>query len=310
MELFDFAYRFPTTIEEIDKFDGKEFEIFLFHFFKEMNFHPRLTDDTNDKGIDLIIRIEENGNIRHIGVQAKRWKSKVGAEEIRSMLDGKEHYNLTELWIVTTSDLTSAAITTAMNNRIQILKRDKVIDFLNVLKSKNVKFKESPKVDKVIGISPNEFDPLFILLKNLRRDIAREQKLSAVYMVFNNQTIQDIIDKKPKTLEDLKGVYGLGEAKINSFGTRIIDLLAQHETDQLAEDFLKTLRIKIMKFNKLSKLDDVFTNEDIIRLAKIMPESMIELENVKVLDTSRLRLFGDYLVNSIKKFKEPEHSMK
>lgn len=29
--------------------------------------------------------------IKNVGVQAKRWKAKVGADEIRTMLDGKEH---------------------------------------------------------------------------------------------------------------------------------------------------------------------------------------------------------------------------
>lgn len=49
MGLFDFSYDFPNTIEEVDRFSGKEFEVFLFEFFQVLDYHPRLTDATNDK---------------------------------------------------------------------------------------------------------------------------------------------------------------------------------------------------------------------------------------------------------------------
>lgn len=121
MNIFDFSYEFPSTIEELDKFNGKEFEIFLFKFFQELGYSTRMTDDTNDKGIDLIVKMPIEQGTKNVGIQAKRWKSKVGADEVRSMLDGREHYSLNEIWIVTTSDLTSAAKTTAMNNKIEII---------------------------------------------------------------------------------------------------------------------------------------------------------------------------------------------
>ena len=34
MGLFDFSYEFPNTIEEIDQFSGKDFEVFYLNFFK------------------------------------------------------------------------------------------------------------------------------------------------------------------------------------------------------------------------------------------------------------------------------------
>jgi HJR/Mrr/RecB family endonuclease len=73
MSLFDFAYEFPNTMEEIDRFTGKEFEVFLFEFFKVIEYHPRMTDDSNDKGIDLTIKQPSSDGAKAVGIQAKRW---------------------------------------------------------------------------------------------------------------------------------------------------------------------------------------------------------------------------------------------
>ena len=178
MGLFDFSYEFPNTIEEIDQFSGKDFEVFLFEFFQVLEYHPRLTDDSNDKGIDIIIKIPIENGFKNVGIQAKRWKSKVGADEIRSMLDGKDHYNLHEAWIITTSNLTSAAITTAKNNRIQILKRENVIQFLAELKKHdNVKFKKTiVEQEKMINEKEIIDNPLYNLLKELRKELAKKKE--------------------------------------------------------------------------------------------------------------------------------------
>lgn len=75
---FDNEYKFPSTIKEIDEFSGKEFEIFLFHYFDIKNCNPILTDDSGDRGIDIIIKY----NNEKIGIQAKRWKSYINSAEI------------------------------------------------------------------------------------------------------------------------------------------------------------------------------------------------------------------------------------
>jgi restriction system protein len=179
MNILEVSYFFPNTIEEIDEFSGKDFEEFLFHFFTVIGLDPRMTNDSDDKGIDLMIKRTADSEKRVIGIQAKRWKGNVGPNEIRKMLDGKNHYNLEELRIITTSKLTSSAKTTALNNHITILDRDRVEEFLQELKKKDdLQFRNIKKRTVSIKMNDNNKDEhhtsnyLVSRLKSLRIELS------------------------------------------------------------------------------------------------------------------------------------------
>lgn len=305
MSLFDFSYPFPSTIEELDRFTGKEFEVFLFEFFRVLGYNPRLTDDSNDKGIDLFIKIPEGDSIKNVGIQAKRWKSKVGALEIRNMLDGKAHYNLDEVWIVTTSDLTAAAITTAMNNRIEIINRDRVELFLEELKKYDVKFREKREIktkkDNKHKTSTTNLDEG---LRQLRIKIAKKYKISPLYNVFNNASLLELEKNQPKTLDALKKIRGFGEKKIALFGKDIIAYFknSDHKDFKASfEKFLKAERTKIAKYNNL-KPEAVFSDEVIVNMIENPPQKVADLENIASFDEENIKIFGEYLVRKIAVF--------
>jgi len=310
MQLFDFSYEFPNTIEEVDDFSGKDFEVFLFEFFKILNFEPRLTDDTNDKGIDLLIKVKEGNAVRNVGIQAKRWKSKVGADEIRTMLDGKEHYNLQEVWIITTSHLTSSAITTAKNNRIQILTRTDVMKFLEELKKhENVKFRKLSndkikKADKIKEINLDAEDdnnPLFEEFKKLRLALSKKHKIYPIYLIYNNSTIKDIIKFVPETKEELSKIEGLGEKKIATFGEDIIQVLKVYFENSVSKnqlDKLRVIRSKIISFNKLD--ENILCDNTLKSIVINKPKTIEELKSLEVISQEDLDIFGLYLVKQIK----------
>lgn len=304
MSIFDFSYEFPSTIEELDKFNGKDFEVFLFEFFKALGHKSRLTDDTYDKGIDLIVEVKNEDKIKRVGIQAKRWKSKVGANEIRSMLDGRDHYNLDEVWIVTTSHLTSAAITTAMNNRIEIINRERVKQFLVELsKIENIRFRKiKTKVVKPseTKVENSKNDDMFEELRTLRLEIAKKHKINPVYLVYNNATLEDLIDKKPKTVEELKKVKGFTDNNIETFGNEVIIFFKSkiNSIDELRKELIDTRR-KIASFNKLKNEFAAFNDVSLQELIKLMPVTKEELIKVKGMDKKKVELFGEYLVKTI-----------
>ncbi len=61
-------------------------------------------------------------------------------------------------------------------------------------------------------------------LRNWRWNISQERNLPA-YMIINNQTLADIVQKKPLTLDDLEDVHGLGPIKIMKYGEEILNLV-------------------------------------------------------------------------------------
>jgi len=318
MRLFDFSYSFPNTIEDIDKFSGKEFEVFLFEYFKITGCNPRLTNDTDDKGVDLMIdTLTPKGKKLKVGIQAKRWKGSIGAVEVRKMLDGKDHYNLDQLWIVSTSKLTSSATTTAKNHNIEVLNRDVVIDLLNDLKGmEDVKFMpiKKPKVieSKRDIIEKNNYkisSKLEMDLKELRKKIAKENNISKLYFVFNNKTLLDICDKLPLTKEELLSIKGIGPAKYDLFGIKLIEIISKHKNskkDQLSEEIIKnrtkfylSIRNRIRKYHSFDNVEDCFDNITLDELVNQMPKTLEELKNVKGFPQKNIKIFGEYLVNRI-----------
>lgn len=56
---------------------------------------------------------------------------------------------------------------------------------------------------------------------------AKEQNVKAFY-IFTNKTLEELIMKKPTTIEELKKINGIGETKINSFGEELINLIKSY----------------------------------------------------------------------------------
>jgi ATP-dependent DNA helicase RecQ len=74
--------------------------------------------------------------------------------------------------------------------------------------------------------SPLEADPLWNRLKSLRAQWAREAKQPA-YCIFSNQTLDDLARSRPRTPQALAGIKGLGPARLERYGTALLEAIAQ-----------------------------------------------------------------------------------
>jgi ATP-dependent DNA helicase RecQ len=76
--------------------------------------------------------------------------------------------------------------------------------------------------------SPGLIDkPLFKQLKTLRTEIAREKGLPP-YMVFSDKTLSEMARIKPETNEELLSVSGVGEKKLEVYGTRFLAAIREY----------------------------------------------------------------------------------
>jgi ATP-dependent DNA helicase RecQ len=62
---------------------------------------------------------------------------------------------------------------------------------------------------------------LFDRLRDLRRTIASELGVPA-YVVFGDRTLKELATRKPRTLDAMLGIHGIGEAKLEKFGRRFL----------------------------------------------------------------------------------------
>ena len=68
---------------------------------------------------------------------------------------------------------------------------------------------------------------LFEALRSWRRDRAAEQHVPP-YVIFHDATLADIARLRPKNKDELKGVSGVGQSKLQRYGTAVIELVRKH----------------------------------------------------------------------------------
>lgn len=75
-----------------------------------------------------------------------------------------------------------------------------------------------------------EQNALFLRLKELRIQIAREEQVPA-YIVFNDKTLVQMAIRRPSTKAQLLEIPGIGTRKLEKYGERFLEAL--NETDQV-----------------------------------------------------------------------------
>ncbi|KFZ27471.1 MAG: Ribonuclease D [Candidatus Izimaplasma bacterium HR2] len=331
----DFDY--PKSIKEVDEMTGEQFELFIFKYMKEYQGYEGELTEKNDYGVDIILWDKDNPTNR-FGVQCKRYgpKTVLGENELMKMQKGVKHYGLFDfdtkkpnLYLFTSAEqhqLTGRGLAYIVNEDIQTYYREDIIEFIKDLDEKlnrdvmqsnysNIAFETSKKKKG----SFKENTKFVSMLKKERMNISKYNKISPVYLVYNDKTIEDIINKKPTTLEKLLEVRGFDQKKVDLFGEYLVnrvrvfmklDPIKPQETEvaKVKQEeftlFLKETRKKIASYNKIDKLYNVFNNKTLEQIVEKVPKTESELLTITGIGPAKTELWGKYLVGEIKKFLE------
>ena len=82
---------------------------------------------------------------------------------------------------------------------------------------------------------------LFDLLRDLRLRLARERGVPP-YVIFHDTTLRDMVQRRPKTIDDLHEVYGVGARKAADFGDAFLDAIRTFSPAGMSGPFLAALR--------------------------------------------------------------------
>lgn len=77
------------------------------------------------------------------------------------------------------------------------------------------------RLGSAAGVMQDEDEPLFQRLRNLRMEIAREEKVPP-YIVFSDRTLVHMCILKPKNKEEMMMVNGVGEHKYTKYGEKFL----------------------------------------------------------------------------------------
>ena len=61
-------------------------------------------------------------------------------------------------------------------------------------------------------------------LKAFRLEQSRKERIKPYY-IFNDAQLEDVINKRPKTKEELLRISGFGTVKVEKYGEEIINIL-------------------------------------------------------------------------------------
>lgn len=81
-----------------------------------------------------------------------------------------------------------------------------------------------PKVAKIRETTK----PLFDALKVLRKEIAEQEK-KPVFLIFSDNSLLDMVEKKPTTLDAFLEITGVGQHKCDHYGLRFLKVIRQFE---------------------------------------------------------------------------------
>jgi ATP-dependent DNA helicase RecQ len=96
----------------------------------------------------------------------------------------------------------------------------------------HVTFRKEIAKSKVSTISPrntiiaDEDQDLWQALKACRTDLAKAQGVPP-YIIFNDATLKEFIDHRPNTPEQLLGLKGVGESKLEKYGEQFLQVLRE-----------------------------------------------------------------------------------
>ncbi len=101
-------------------------------------------------------------------------------------------------------------------NSLQFNKREEF------LVSKSNLIKDKVYIDEFVG----EDKKLYEKLRQLRLELAKKLKLPA-YVIFPDKSLIEMTKYKPKNLDELEKIYGVGQAKLKKFGKYFLRLIEE-----------------------------------------------------------------------------------
>ncbi len=85
------------------------------------------------------------------------------------------------------------------------------------------------KTDPALSLQTESDKDLFAHLKALRLNIAKEQNVPP-YVVFHDKTLIDMVLRKPRSLQDMGRVPGVGQSKLEKYGHPFLNALTEMES--------------------------------------------------------------------------------
>lgn len=132
---------------------------------------------------------------------------------------------------------------------------------------------------------------LWDALRKCRKELAEEQGIPA-YMIFHDATLAEMMERQPQTAEQLSRISGVGDRKLEAYGSAFLEVIAEHSEPTAVTD---TIELTIQLLCKGSTPLEIAHQRDLTlttvynHLAKAIEAEEIELEDMIELQEDQLK---------------------
>jgi ATP-dependent DNA helicase RecQ len=167
-----------------------------------------------------------------------------------------------------------------------------------------------PAVRSLVG---DEDAPLLSALKAKRRALAEAAGVPA-YIVFPDRTLIEMAERRPRTLDDMAGITGIGAKKLESFGAVFLEVITGAETVPLHPQRMRLAgREAGPLFDRLCAIQlELQRGEDgtgkplscsstmLRKIAEARPSTLSELDGIAGLGPQKIERFGPAFLEAIR----------
>jgi restriction system protein len=139
-----------SGIADVDRMDGKTFEVFLTTLFRRLGYGVDHTGRRGDYGADLVVT--KDG--RRVAVQAKRWSKTVGVKAVQEAVAAKGMYRCADALVVANRAFTPQARTLARANDVTLWDRDVLVTKLLAVGNGAEPSTAPPAADALLRLPP------------------------------------------------------------------------------------------------------------------------------------------------------------
>jgi ATP-dependent DNA helicase RecQ len=149
---------------------------------------------------------------------------------------------------------------------------------------------------------------LYKILEGVRNDVAEEEELPK-YVIFSEQSLQEMAIHYPITLEELTSIAGVGQGKANKFGKPFIEVIAdyveENEIDRVQDMVVKSVVNKSgLKVHIIQNVDRKVPLEDIAKAKGKKLDDIIQ--EIEAIVGSGTKMNINYYINDMLDEEEQE----
>jgi len=160
---------------------------------------------------------------------------------------------------------------------------------------------EDEEVDQSVEVAHAYDKDLFIMLKSLRKSVAKEKGIPP-YVVFQDPSLEEMATTFPCSIDELQNINGVGHGKAQKFGQQFVEVISKYvEDNDIITAFDVTVKSTVDKSkNKvfiITQIDKKLDLEEIADAKNLsMDELLSEIENIVGAGT---KLNLDYYIDQV-----------